>query len=78
MTTSGPNTIWARRKAAYGQVLQACDGADKPGASGAWRRPSVSRQRFGERGRMIAPAALASAVEDALAPLGGTIDELLL
>jgi carbon-monoxide dehydrogenase large subunit len=30
----------------------------------------------GEGGRMIAPAALASAVEDALAPLGVTIDEL--
>jgi len=30
----------------------------------------------GEGGRMIAPAALASAVEDALAPLGVTIAEL--
>jgi CO/xanthine dehydrogenase Mo-binding subunit len=30
----------------------------------------------GEGGRMIAPAALASAVEDALAPLGVRIDEL--
>jgi len=30
----------------------------------------------GEGGRMIAPAALASAVEDALAPMGVRIDEL--
>jgi CO/xanthine dehydrogenase Mo-binding subunit len=30
----------------------------------------------GEGGRMIAPAALASAVEDALAPLGVHVDEL--
>jgi CO/xanthine dehydrogenase Mo-binding subunit len=30
----------------------------------------------GEGGRMIAPAALASAVEDALAPLGVRIDEV--
>ena len=30
----------------------------------------------GEGGRMIAPAAIAAAVEDALAPLGVRVDEL--